>query len=66
MASWKIELADKLQKPVTRKFPQRRVISNGIDQIWSADLAEIQKFSKWNKGYRYLLMVIDIFPNMDG
>ena len=36
-------------------------ISNGIDEIWAADLVEMQKFSKWNKGVKYLLMVIDVF-----
>ena len=33
----------------------------GIDEIWAADLVEMQQFSKWNKGYKYLLMVIDVF-----
>ena len=33
----------------------------GIDQIWSADLVDMQAFSKWNKGIRYLLSVIDVF-----
>ena len=36
-------------------------ISNGIDKIWAADLVEMQKFSKWNKGIKYLLMIIDVF-----
>ena len=36
-------------------------MSNGIDEIWAADLVEMQKFSKWNKGVKYLLMVIDVF-----
>ena len=40
---------------------KRFVISNGIDDIWAADLVEMQKFSKWNKGIKYLLMVIDVF-----
>ena len=30
-------------------------------KIWAADLVEIQKYSKWNKGVKYLLMVIDVF-----
>ena len=34
---------------------------NHIDEIWASDLVEMQQFSKWNKGYRYLLMVIDVF-----
>ena len=44
-----------------KNFSKRKVISNGIDKIWAADLVEMQKFSKWNKGIKYLLMVTDIF-----
>ena len=36
-------------------------IVNSIDKIWCSDLVEMQQFSKWNKGYRYLLMVLDLF-----
>ena len=46
---------------MTRNFSKRSVISNGIDTIWAADLVEMQTFSKWNEGIKYLLMVIDIF-----
>lgn len=58
---WAHRLADELHKPITRNFENGRVISRGIDEIWAADLIEIQKFSKWNKGIKYLLMVIDVF-----
>ncbi|PFX25400.1 putative uncharacterized transposon-derived protein F54H12.3 [Stylophora pistillata] len=58
---WQEELADELHKPVRRNFRKRRVIVNGIDEIWCSDLVEMQKFAKWNKGYRYLLMVLDVF-----
>jgi len=34
---------------------------NGIDQIWAADLVEMQVFSKFNRGVRYLLTVIDVY-----
>ena len=34
---------------------------NGIDKIWAADLVEMQSFSKFNRGVRYLLTVIDAF-----
>ena len=60
-SDWQEKLADELHKPIKRKFTRRRVISNGIDEIWAVDLVEMQQFSKWNKGYRYLLMVIDVF-----
>ena len=34
---------------------------NGIDKIWAADLVEMQAFSKFNRRFRYLLPVIDVF-----
>ena len=43
---WLSLLATELHKPVKRNFPKRRVISNGIDEIWGADLVEMGKFSK--------------------
>ena len=60
-SDWSQQLADELHKPITRNFQKRSVVSNGIDEIWAADLVEMQKFSKWNKGIKYLLMVIGVF-----
>ena len=34
---------------------------NSIDEIWAADLIDIQVFSKNNNGIKYLLTVNDIF-----
>ena len=59
--NWQEKLADKLRKPIKRNFARRLVIAHHTDEIWASDLAEMQPFSKWNKGYRYLLMVIDVF-----
>ena len=56
-SDWSQQLADELHKPITRNFQKRLVVSNGIDDIWAADLVEMQKFSKWNKGIKYLLRV---------
>ena len=39
-------LADKLHKPITCIFTKRRVLTNGIDEIWAADLAEMRRF-RW-------------------
>ena len=55
------ELADELHKPLRRKFPKRRVFADGVDAIWAADLVDMQKLSRANKGYRHILMIIDIF-----
>ena len=37
---------------------------NGIDEIWAADLMDMQEFSKDNNGIKYLLTVIDIFSKL--
>ena len=59
--TWQTELADELHKPIKHNFTRRRVIAYYTDQIWCSDLVEMQQFSKWNKSYRYILMVLDVF-----
>ena len=58
---WAQQLAEELHKPIRRKFKTRKVIVNHIDEIWSADLVFMDKLSNWNKGFKYLLTVIDVF-----
>ena len=53
--------AKELLKPIIKKFHKRRVYSGFKDDIWGADLADMQSISKLNKGTRFLLCVIDIF-----
>ena len=50
-----------MHKPIIRKFKKRKVYSGFRDNIWGADLADMQLISKFNKGFRFLLCVIDIF-----
>jgi len=54
-------LAAELHKPVIKNFPKRRVYVNAIDKIWAADLVDMQAFSRFNHGVKYLLTVIDVF-----
>ena len=60
-SDWSQQLADELHKPITRSFKKRLVVSKGIDHIWAVDLVDMRSFSRWNKGIKYLLMVIDVF-----
>ena len=55
------ELAEELHKPIIRKFEKRKVHSSFKNNIWGADLADMQFLSKFNKGIRFLLWVIDIY-----
>ena len=48
-------LADELHKPVIRKFKKRKVYSQFKDNVWGADLADMQSLSRKNKGIKYLL-----------
>ena len=53
------QLTEELHKPIIRKLKKRKVYSSYIDNIWGADLTDMQLISKFNKEFR--LCVIDIF-----
>ena len=55
------QLAEELHKPIIRKFKNRKAYSAFKNNIWGADLADMQLLSKYNKGIKFLLCVIDIF-----
>ena len=55
------QLAEELHKPIIKKFEKRKVHAAFKDNIWGADLADMQLLSRYNKGIRFLLCVIDIF-----
>ena len=55
------KLAKELHKPIIRKFFLKKVYSGFKDNIWGVDLADMQLINKFNKVFRFLLCVIDIF-----
>ena len=55
------QLAEELHKPIIKKFKKRKVYSSFKDNIWGADLADMQLISKFDKEFRFLLYAIDIF-----
>ena len=55
------QLANELHQPIIRKFEKRRIYSTFKDNIWGVDLADMQLLSKYNKGIRFSLCVIDVF-----
>ena len=55
------KLAEELQMPIIRKFQKRKVHWSFIDNIWGADLADMQLISTFNKGFWFRLCVIDIY-----
>jgi hypothetical protein len=50
-----------LHKQVKRRFTRNHVVGAGKDDLWMADLIDMVKFSKWNNGFKNILLVIDTF-----
>ncbi|KAE9523187.1 hypothetical protein AGLY_016420 [Aphis glycines] len=57
----KLLLAKELHKPVRKRFPKRRIITHGIDDLWAVDLVIMRNFSDENEGYCNIITVIDTF-----
>ena len=60
------QLANELDRQIIRKFKRKNFYSSFRDNIWGADLVDMQSLSKYNKGIRYLLCAIDFLVNMHG
>src|SRR5882757_5791252 len=49
-----------LHKPVRRTFKRNPIVVESIDQQWEADLVDMQEYKRVNKGFNYILTVIDV------
>ena len=50
-----------LHKPIRRKFQRRKVMAYGIGELLQCDLMDVSKLSKYNRGFKYILVAIDVF-----
>lgn len=57
----KQQIVNEIHKQARRNFLRRPVILKGIDDLWQADLIDMQNLRKYNKGFNYILVVIDCF-----
>ena len=55
------QLAKELHKPIIRKYKKRKTYSSFKDNIWSADLGDMQLTSKFHKGNRFLANILALF-----
>ena len=55
------DLSEELNKPAINKVERKKVIVDYIDEIHSCDLVDMVKYSKVNRGYKYIFTNIDIF-----
>lgn len=49
-----------LHRKLRLNFPRRRTISRSIDHQWQGDLVVLDRLSKYNRGFRYILTLIDV------
>lgn len=57
----KANIVNEIHKNARVHFPRRNVILKDIDDLWQADLIDMQATSKVNYGYKYILVIIDGF-----
>ena len=60
------ELANELHKPLIKKINRRKVYKRFKDNIWAADLADMESLPTKNESAKYLLCVVDVFNKMKG
>jgi len=56
-----LNIANELHRPARKIFPRRSVVTRFIDDLWQADLMDMQSHSKKNYGFKYILVVIDTY-----
>jgi len=52
-----------LHRAVRKRFHRNPYTVNKINDVWESDLFDVQVISKYNDGVKFLLIVIDVFPN---
>lgn len=54
-------IVDEMHRQARKKFKRRKYKIIAKNETWQADLMIMDNFVKYNKGYKYVLLVIDIF-----
>lgn len=57
----KKEEAYTLYRSRRKRFPRNRIVVDGPNEQWDADLMDMTNFSEENDGVKYVLVVIDLF-----
>jgi len=50
-----------LHKPIRKRFPRRKVVVSFMDMVHTIDLIDYKKYAYHNRGFRYILVVVDVF-----
>jgi len=55
------KIAYELHRPAIKTFPRRKIVSLFKDDLWQADLIDMQSYSRTNKGFKFILIIIDTY-----
>lgn len=61
MSLAKQQIVQELHKPARRNFTRRHTTIKGFSDLWQSDLADLQQHYRANRGYKYLLVIINCF-----
>jgi hypothetical protein len=50
-----------ISKEVRAKYPFSHMIVYSSNDQWQIDLIDFSKYSRWNKGFKYLLCAVDVY-----
>ena len=50
-------------RQLRKKFKRRQFVAFGVDHIWSGDLADFSNLSWYNRGVKYLLVLVDVLSS---
>lgn len=62
MSKW--DVVQEIHKYARKNFQRRKVTVFSIAEFIQCDLIEMQPYKRENSGYRYILIVIDVFSKM--
>lgn len=57
----KAQVIDELHKPARKNYKRRRTLVRGLNDLLQADLVEMIPYAKSNRGFKYILIVINVF-----
>lgn len=60
----KLQVVREIHKYARKNFKRRKYVMYGIADTLQADLIEMQPYEEENQGYRYILIVIDVFSKV--
>jgi hypothetical protein len=64
MSEIKQQIVNELHKEARKNFQRRGVVIKVWGDLFQSDLVDMQHYKKYNKGYEYILFVVDVFTKM--